>query len=291
MKAFRDGLRAAAFNARLLWWLLGANLAVALLATAPLMRPLEDSLSHHEASAVMARHFDMSWWVDVTTSRAEAFAAALDGVAAAALLSALIGCFFAGGLLQVYHDSMGGLPMERFMTSCRRWCPRFVCLFVLSLPLYWIVHQMLNRHLALALDDALEKVSDERIGMLINLGRSALFLLLFDLVTLIGDYARVHAIVRSDRSMLASLSAGMRFVLYHPRRVASLEAMAFGLQCLALGLFLPIDALVLRSGGTIAGLLFALGAAQSFLLMRLFLRESARAAQVACYRAALTDSR
>jgi hypothetical protein len=291
MRDFRLGLRAAAGNARLLWWLLAGNLALALLAAAPLLRPLETSLSHHEASGSMARRFDMSWWVDVTTSRAEAFAGALDGVAAAAVLSALMGCFFAGGLLQAYRDTLDGLPMDRFMTSCRRWCPRFLALFALSLPIYWLVHRMVNRHLALALDDVLEGVSDERAGMLIELGRAALFLALFDLVTLIGDYARVHAVVRSDRSMLSCLSSGMRFVLGHPWRVGRFEVLALALQAAALALFLPLDALVARAAGTPAGLILALIAGQSFLLMRLFLRETARATQLAVYRGVLAASR
>ena len=291
MRSFREGLRAAALNTRLLWWLLAANLALAALAVAPLMRPLEESLSHREAAAEMARRFDMSWWVDVTTSQAAAFAAALDGIAVASLLSALIGCFFAGGLLQAYQDTLSALPMDRFMTSCRRWCPRFVLLFVLTLPIYWLVHRTINTHLVVAIDDMMESVADERVGLIVNLARTALFLILFDLVTLFGDYARIHAIVGSERSMIASLSSGMRFVLRHPWRVGSLEMMAIGLQCLALALFVPVDALVARLGGTVPGLILALLASQSFLLMRLFLREGARAAQLALYRGALNASR
>ena len=291
MKAIRLGLRAAAANARLLWWLLAANLALAACAMAPLMRPLEDSLARHEAAAEMARRFDTSWWLDVTTSRAEAFAAALDAAGFAALLSALLGCFFAGGLLQAYHDTLSDLPMDRFMTSCRRWAARFVFLFALSLPVYWLVHRMVNYHLALALDDLMERVVDERTGLALNLGRALLFLALFDLVTLAADYARVHAIVKADRSMLSSLSAGLRFVLGHPWRAGSQECVAVALQALALALFVPLDALVARAGGTVAGVVLALIAGQSFVLMRLFLRESARAAQVAAYRAFLSDSR
>jgi hypothetical protein len=282
VSALRTGLRTAAGNARLLWWLLAANLALAFVAASPLMGPFEESLSRHEAAAEMTRRFDMSWWVDLTTSRAESFSRALDAVAAAAFLSAILGCFFAGGLLQAYHDTMGELPLDRFMTSCRRWFGRFVWLFALSLPLYWLVHRLVNTHLALAIDDALEHVKREEAGLLINLGRAALFLILFDLVTLMADYARVHAIVRAERSMLTCLSSGMRFVLRHPLRVGSLEAAALGAQALALGLYVPVDRLLTRESAT--GLVAGLIATESFLLLRLFLRETTRAGQVALYR-------
>lgn len=284
MSALRAGLKAAAGNARLLWWLLAANLALAFLAAAPLMGPFEESLAHHEAAAELTRRFDMSWWVDLTTSRAESFSRALDALGAAAFLSAILGCFFSGGLLQAYHDTMGELPMDRFMTSCRRWFARFLWLFALSLPLYWLVHRLINTHLALAIDSALEHVRREETGLLINLGRAALFLILFDLVTLMADYARVHAIVKAERSMLASLSSGMRFVLRHPLRVGFLELAALGAQVLALGLYLPLDRLLTRESA--AGLAVGLIATESFLLLRLFLRETARAAQVALYREA-----
>ena len=134
--ALLSGISVAARNAQLLWWLLAANLLVAVIAVAPMLEPLEKTLSHHEAAEEMTRRFDMSWWVDVTTSHASAVSRTLDVIGVAAFLSAILGCFFAGGLLQTYHDTLGRLPMDRFMTSCRRWFPRFVWLFVLSLPLY-----------------------------------------------------------------------------------------------------------------------------------------------------------
>jgi len=196
----------------------------------------------------------------------------------------MMGCFFAGGLIQAYHDTLGDLPVDRFMTSCRRWFPRFVLLFVLTLPLYWVAHETINTHVASALEGLLEHVEDERLGLLIQTGRSLLFLVLFDLVTLMGDYARAHAVVSVERSMLRSLWAGIRFVAAHPARVLSLELFAILAQALALALFLPVDRLLLASGGSAAGLVAIFLAAQSFLLLRLFLREAARGAQVALYR-------
>src|SRR5262245_18443487 len=149
VKALRSGLKAAAGNARLLGWLLAGNLLLAILAVFPLLGPFEESLSHHEAAVELTRRFDMSWWVDLTTSRAEAFARALDGIAAAAFLAAMMGCFFAGGLIQAYQDTLAGVPIDRFMTSCRKWFARFIWLFLLSLPFYWLAHQFVNRQLAM----------------------------------------------------------------------------------------------------------------------------------------------
>ena len=91
------GLRTAAANGRLLWWLLLGNILLALIAVIPLAGPFEESLAYHEAAPQLARRFDMSWWVDLTTSRAEAFSRALDGVAAVSFLAVLMGAFFAGG--------------------------------------------------------------------------------------------------------------------------------------------------------------------------------------------------
>lgn len=282
MRPVLAGLRAAGRNARLLWWLLASNLALALMAVGPLIGPFEESLAHHEAAGEMTRRLDMSWWVDLTTSRAESFARALDAVSAAAFLSALLGCFFAGGLIQAYHDTLGALPMDRFMTSCRRWFGRFVWLFLLCLPLYWLVHQAVNEHVAAMVEGLHEEVEDERLGLAIGLGRTLLFLLLFDLVTLAADYARVHAVVAADRSMLRSLAAGFRFVLRNPGRVWPLELSVVLMQAVALVLYLPVDRLIDR--GSAPGLAAGLLAGQSYLLLRLFLRETSRAGQVALYR-------
>ena len=172
--------------------------------------------------------------------------------------------------------------MDRFMVSCGRWFVRFAWLFALSLPLYWLVHRLVNTHLALALDDVLETVNDERTGLILVLARTFIFLILFDLVTLVADYSRVHAVVRLNRSMLSSLRNGILFVLRHPIRVGTLEFLGIVLQAAALALYLPVDDLFGRTtaGSLIAGLV----ASQAFLLVRLFIRESSRAGQVALYR-------
>ena len=276
------GLSTAARNARLLWWLLGANMALAVVAVWPLLRAFEKTLEYHEASAQLAERLDMPWWVDVTTSQAAAFQKTIELVGVVGFLSAILGCFFAGGLIEAYHDTLAGRPMDRFMTSCRRWFVRFAWLFALSLPLYWLVHRLINTHLALALEDVLEGVNDERTGLVLTLGKTLLFLVLFDLVTLVVDYGRVHAVVRVNRSMLTSLREGMLFVLRHPIRVGTLEVLTLILQVAALASFIPVDELFGRTtlGSLIAGVI----AGQSFLLMRLFIRESSRAGQVFLFR-------
>jgi len=276
------GLSVAARNARLVGWLLGANLVLSVVAVLPLMGPLEESLAHHPASGQMAARLDMPWWVDVTTSQARAFESTLDLVGLAAFLSVLSGCFFAGGMLQAFRDTYDGQPIDRFMTACRLWFPRFVRLLAFSLPLFWLVHRMVNTHLAEVLDRLLERVDDERWGLLIEWGRALAFLLLFDAVVLAADYARVHAVSRSARSMLDSLGVGMRFVLAHPVKVASLELTGVGLQAAALAIYVPLDRLLERDSA--AGLILGLAAGQGFVLLRLFLREASRAGQMAIYR-------
>ena len=82
--------------------------------------------------------------------------------------------------------------------------------------------------------------------------------------------------------MLSSLRNGILFVLRHPIRVGTLEFLGIVLQAAALALYLPVDDLFGRTtaGSLIAGLV----ASQAFLLVRLFIRESSRAGQVALYR-------
>lgn len=284
-QALSTGLAVAARNARLLPWLLAANLVLAVAAVFPLLKPFEATLEWHPAPVEMAQRFDMAWWVDVTTAHAASFARTIEMAGALSFLAALSGCFFAGGLLQAYVDTLEGRRMDRFLTCCRRWAPRFVLLFVLTLPLYWIVHRLVNTRLELALRDLLENVADERMGLLLRLLKIGLFLALFDAVTLAGDYARTHAVVTAQRSMLMSLRAGVFFLLRHPLRAASLELLALLLQTAALLLYLPLDGLLSRASpaSLVAGVL----AGQVFLLARLFLREATRAGQIALYRSSL----
>jgi len=281
--ALASGLGAAARNARLLIWLLIANVALAVAGVWPLLRPFEESLEWHPAAGEMMRRFDMAWWVDLTTAHAEAFARTIELAGLVAFLSVLTGCFFSGGLLQAYDDTFEGRRMDRFLQGCRRWFPRFLRLFVFSLPLYWLVHRVANFHLAFVVDDLLEEVDDERVGIALMLAKSVLFLLLFNTVTLCVAYARAHAIVTSSRSMLVSLRAGILFVLRHPIRVWSLEGLAILLQTGALMIYLPVDALFTRNGA--AGLMAGVIAGQFFILARLFLREGARAGHLALFRA------
>ncbi len=282
MAALGAGLWAAARNARLLGWLLLGNLLLAVAGVWPLLEPMEESLAWHPAAEEMTRRFDMAWWVDLTTSRAEAFARTHEMVGVVAFLAAMMGCFFAGGLLQAYQDTFEGRAMDRFLLGCRRWFWRYVRLFVLALPIYWLVHRVMNTHLELALRDLLERVADERAGLALTLAKSAVFLCLFDLVTLCVAYARAHALITSERSMIVALRAGILFVLRHPVRVAGLEALVLILQGAALFIYLPFDALLGRNSA--AGLITGFLAGQGFLIVRLFLREAARAGHLAILR-------
>jgi hypothetical protein len=302
--AMRWGLRSAWACRRLLLVLLAANLILALAVLFPLYASMDASLSHHPEAGRIGRQLDIRWWTDWTYARAGLIERSLDLLGVASFLTVLTATFFAGGLLEALRygphpsrvfeplpdpwyrgatpewraASPGPSSLQGFFRASARHFPRFAVLLLLSLPCYRAVEVILNRLAVVGLDATLEKVEDGRLGLALTVARAAIFVVAFQAVTVLFEYARVHEVLKPGATLRAVLSTPFRLLWARPGTLLGIEIAAFLLQLAAMIAFIPLDHFLGRWPPLAATAGFI--AMQLFLFVRVWLRAGAQAAQI-----------
>ncbi|HZE88134.1 MAG TPA: hypothetical protein VE404_01235 [Verrucomicrobiae bacterium] len=313
--ALRGGLAAAWAARRNVVVAAIANLALAALILLPLYGALDASLSHRPDASRIGREFDYRWWTDLGVSQSALFGAGAGMLSAAGILMAVASAFFAGGLLEALKigprpalsfeplpdpfyrgatpewrsASPGPLSVQSFLRESARHFARFVLLLALSLPLYWLIHQLLNVLAVSLLDSLLEGVADERLGVALTIARALAFAGCFQMVSVVFEYARAQAVLRPGASLRELLGLPVALALARPGVFFGIELGCLVLQVGAMLVFIPIDrALAYWSPvAATAGMLTF----QLFLFTRLLIRTGGQAAQLRLVRSWLDRER
>ncbi|MBI3448738.1 MAG: hypothetical protein HY049_07470 [Acidobacteria bacterium] len=313
--ALRGGLRAGWAVRRNILLIAIANLALAALILFPLYGAIDASLSHQPDASRIGREFDYRWWTDLGVSESALFGASAGMLSAAGILMAVTSAFFAGGLLEALkigpHPALsfeplpdpfyrgatpewrsaspGPLSVQSFLRESARHFARFVLLLSLSLPLYWLIHQLLNVLAVSLLDTLLEGVADERLGVALTIARALAFAGCFQMVSVVFEYARAHAVLRPGASLRELLGLPVALARARPGAFFGIELGCLVLQIGAVLAFIPIDrALAYWSPvAAIAGMI----AFQGFLFTRVLIRTGGQAAQLRLARSWLDRAR
>ena len=206
----------------------------------------------------LAARTDMNAIVEVLTTSG---AALRDTLLAAALLIAarsLAAIFLTGGILQTLGTDAEPRPFAAaFFGGGGRLYGRFLRLTVLSI-LLWIPAAILY----LAFDAALSGLQSdplrEQLGFYLSFARIGFALVLFHLIRMILDYARIRVAVRDSRFMLPELGRAAAFALGRLGRTLALYYLPGLAGLAALALFLLSDSALSKSSGLAVALGFAL---------------------------------
>jgi hypothetical protein len=203
------------------------------------------------------------------------------------LFSMLIGCFCAGGWLQVFLERTRGESLRRFFFGGARYFWRFFRLLILSLLMLalvtWLVHGAPWNNVVLRWMfgvpsgdfDTLETLSSEVIAGRLRFVQSGLHAALFGLVLVWGDYTRTRLALHDTNSALWAGLCTWWTIFRHPVRTLRPMLGLFAIEIaivLVLGwLARSVEADIVRRPETVGvGVLFA--AAQFALLWRVILR-------------------
>ncbi len=301
------GLGSALSAPGLLAWLWLANLLVALPAAVVVMAALEKSIGPSLVHENLRTGFDPGWFAEFE-GEAEGIAATftpaavlgaggflknLDawlsgrlfelfpGALALGALYALIWACLLGGVLERFCQLGSAYPLRRFLADGGEYFLRFLRLAVLSGVLYYLIYR-LARWLFRRLEDLTRDATSETVILAWVLGASALVALCLTVVRMAFDYAKIATVLEKRRSMLGAALAGFRFVLARPLRTLGLVLGFAILGALALGLY---AVLAPGAGQASAGaVLLAFLAGQALLVLKLLLRLSLLAGEMALYR-------
>jgi hypothetical protein len=193
----------------------------------------------------------------------------------------LLWLFLLGGVLNAFAAPEGPRYREGFAAACGRNFGRFLQLALCSgLIYYWIF--LLSGWLFEQLAEASRQVTEERTIFYATLAIATLIVLLLHLVRMVFDYAKIAVAVDGASAPRAILRA-LRFVGRYPGRTLGVYAGLGGLAAVAFVLY----ALIAPGAGqsTFLTIAFAFALSQVYLVLRLGLRLSLLASEVALFRA------
>lgn len=307
LRAFAAGLRAA-FTAPRLLLLVWAAL---LLAAAPfgllMQQEIERDIGGSRVHAELRQRMDLSW-LDELHARSTGLGGELTpdtagrvdflrnadllfsgelfarhrGLVAAGVAYALVWLLLLGGVLDRFARGRGRLVLSPFLAACGRYFPRLLRLAAVSAGLYWLLYRA-ARWAYGALDPTLVDVTSESAIFAYYLALAIPLLVLAGVVMAIVDYARLASVLDEEPNTLRALLRGLRFFAGN---AASCLGLALLVTFAVAGLIAARTALAPGVGeSTVLGILGVFAVGQAFILLRLGLRLSFVAAEMALYRA------
>jgi hypothetical protein len=195
----------------------------------------------------------------------------------------LLWTLLSGGILDRLsgrHEIGARLTLSAFLASSGRHFWRFVQLAVMAGVLYAGIY-LLGRRLFVSLEEATRDVTVETTVLLATAGATVAIGFLLCLVNVAFDYARIATVLEGRRDMLRTAARGFGFVLRRPLRTLGLYA-TLGL----IGLLLLAGYSQIAPGArqvTIPGIVLAFALAQLYLIVKLVLRLTFTASQMALF--------
>lgn len=220
-----------------------------------------------------------------------------------AFLAALLGCFTAGGWLQVFLERTEGESLRRFCFGGARWFWRFVRVALFGLVLAalatWLVRGPLWNHVVLsgmcgvpeADWGALETMTSELAAWRVRFAQDVVHALAVALVFAWGDWTRTRMALFDTNSAVWAGLCTMWTLVRHPLRTLGASAALFAVEALLLlaaGLLARSMETALARGGELwpSGVLLALSLGA--LAVRIVLRGARYSAAVKISRQVVT---
>lgn len=204
------------------WWIILLLLAVNLLVALPIVTPIfvliVQTTSHRQAAETMISDtLDPYWLADFINQQLSGESLASVGGQFGALLlvmgisSLLLNTLFAGGVLEVFANDER-FTMRRFWAGCGAYFWRFFRLLLISLLFYGLAY-LIYFLVSIPIDSAKAHSAAFTSVFYKRWMAIALLVLLFSLVNMIFDYARIGAVVGARRRMFRESIGATRFAL------------------------------------------------------------------------------
>jgi hypothetical protein len=187
------------------------NLAAAAVVALPFAILLGGRLAHSLESARLFSNFDPAFVTEMMYRySAMPWTAISTAGAAVGALFVILGTFMAGGAIAVFHRED-----DTFFGASARFFPRLIRLLLISLLFYGVV-VALGGGLAALIGRARENSMVAGPWVILNWIRMLIVLVLFGIVNMVFDYAKVECVACETRSALRATGRAVRFVVTNP---------------------------------------------------------------------------
>jgi len=208
---FGHGTRETVRLGRVIFTLWAANILFSLLAVLPLAWLIDKDLAHSFWGNEV-RGFDFLW-VGELIYRFRDLPPLLGGwFLGVAGLFFIASVFLNGGVVGRLVERARVTPSV-FFSDCGHFFWRFVRLFLLSLPVYIVGIGLVSRILSAALKPIVDSAPTEWVSLIISNLKFLAVVLIFSMIQMLFDYAKVRVVVDNSYQVLRSLGRTVGFLL------------------------------------------------------------------------------
>lgn len=307
-RSLTTGLKRVLGAPSLLFWTYFSNLAIALPLAYVMRAILVNAIGGSLVDQQLTTGFDLTWHGEFDASAqgmAKSFGPVvagylpvldnleklLDGkfyLADASLLAAgavylLLWVFLSGGILERFANPEESRSRQRFFGQCGNHFWRLARLLILSLAAFGAIAYFVTRPLFRWLDDFTRDITVERSVILYTTVAYLLVGLLFVIVGMVVDYAKIAIVVERRSSVLLALLRSLGFILRHPLKTFGLYFTLLLANLLLFAVYAWVAPGSLQSNWT--SLFFAFLVSQGFILGRILMKLWFLSSQTALFRA------
>ena len=195
------------------WILFLVNLAVAVVAAAPIYHLLLAFTSSSLTAQELLRGFSLDWFTDLSFNRAGALHRDAVLIGAWGLISIFLNTLLAGGVLGQLREPATPSTLGSFFRETGKYAWRLARLLIVGLVCYWLDFRILNQWLGGEVARWTGAWLDERSVLGARLAAGGLFLAGLVFVNFVMDYAKVQLVMDGKASALEAFFGSLGFAL------------------------------------------------------------------------------
>lgn len=280
-KAYISGFQKAVKSPRMVFILYFSNLALALLLALPFMNFLQNSFGDSMLFENLLDGFDFTSFSNLNFYNGDGISAILASVKWLFIAYFLMNVFLTGGIIRTLNKEK--FTTANFFAGGAYNFFRFLGLSIIVIIVQFFVALLVYIPLGIIFDSLGDKLSSEVNYYYYGIGGFVLHLLLFLLISMIGDYAKFNLVLNDSFNIFKGFWKGFKYTFKHFLKTYFLYLFLLILPAVVMYIYLYYESDMKMATGV--GILIVFAMQQGFILLRVFLRVWILASQFKIYSA------
>lgn len=281
--AYKEGLRLAWNDKKMLFWLYGFNLMFAYLLTIPVSMILTAALDQTTAADKVLEAFDITIFSTIFLTYGKGITLSR-GVITIGLVYLLMNIFFSGGILAVFVTG-DRFKLSEFLSNCILYFKRFLRLFLFSI-VFFIFILIINYLLSKICGIFTENSVTEHAYVYLLIFRMIIVGFLLMMVIMIFDYAKIMTIVNDFHRMYKTVKEAIIFIRMNFLKTTGLYFLYLITAIIFLVAYLFVESWLHISNGWLVLIFFIWS--QLYMISKIWIRLSFYGGQYIFYRSSNT---
>ncbi len=267
-KAYIGGFQKAAKSPRMLFILYFSNLVMALLLALPFMGFLKSSFGSSALSKNLLEGFDFTTFSNLTYYYKDGLDAILGNIKWVLIAYFLLNIFLTGGIIRILNKEK--FTTGNFFSGAAYNFFRFLGLSLIMALVQLIFILAVYIPVGIIFDSLGEKMVTEISYYYWGVGAFVFHLLIFLLISMIGDYAKFYLVLNDSFNIFKGFWKGVKYVFGHFLKTYFLYLFLLFIPAVVMYIYWYYEADMKMATGI--GILIVFAMQQGFIFLRVFLR-------------------